>query len=68
MEGRRILIVANQTAAGAHVRRIVHQRMAEGPCSFLLLVPATAPAGKWTWTEAEATESARRRMQEALKG
>jgi hypothetical protein len=68
MEPRRILIVANQTAPSAHLKRIVRRRVEEGPCSFMLLVPATAPARKWTWTEAEATELATVRMQEALAG
>ncbi len=65
---RRILIVANQTAPGAHLRDLVRRRMAEGPCTFTLVVPATAPHGKWTWTEEEAVEAAHQQMQEALAG
>jgi hypothetical protein len=68
MEARRILIVANQTAPGTHLKHIVRQRMAEGPCTFMLLVPAIPPSGKWTWTDAEAGALAQRRMQEALAG
>lgn len=66
MDTRRILIVANQTAAGAHVSRIVQQRIAEGPCSFVLLVPATPPSDRLTWTEEDATRVAATRMVEAL--
>jgi hypothetical protein len=68
MESRRILIVANQTAPGGHLKDIVRQRMAEGPCTFTLLVPATAPPGKWTFTEAETGALAQRRMEAALAG
>lgn len=68
MDTRRILIVANQTAPGPHLKQIVGRRIAEGPCAFVLLVPATPPRGKWTWTDAEAIDLAQRRMQEALVG
>ena len=36
----RILIVANQTAAGQHLIDAVLKRRAEGECEFTLLVPA----------------------------
>lgn len=68
MANRRILIVANQTAAGSHLKRIVAERVKEGPCTFTLVVPATPPAGTLTWTDAEATELATRRMDQALAG
>lgn len=68
MAAKRILIVANQTAAGAHLKSAVSERMKEGPCSFTLLVPATPPAGTLTWTEEDATLLAERRMKEALDG
>ena len=68
MEARRILIVANQTAPGPHLKRMVRERMAEGPCTFMLLVPATPPPGKWTWTDAEAADLAQGRMRDALAG
>lgn len=67
-EHRHILIVANRTAAGSHLKRLVRQRMAEGPCSFTLLVPATAPTGKLIWTDAEVEAEAERRMHEAVAG
>ena len=68
MGTRRILIVANQTAAGSHLRSLVRKRLAEGSCDFTLLVPATPPTGTLTWTDEEATELAGKRMAEALKG
>jgi hypothetical protein len=42
--------------------------MAEGPCRFTLLVPATAPAGQSLWTEGEAHAVAEERLNEALAG
>lgn len=40
----RVLVVANQTVAGAELLQAIEQRMSEGPCEFTLLVPATARA------------------------
>ncbi|MDQ3986230.1 MAG: hypothetical protein M3280_06995 [Actinomycetota bacterium] len=68
MQARRILIVANQTAPGSHLKDIVRQRMDESPCTFVLLVPATPPRGKWISTDAEAIELAQQQMQRALEG
>jgi hypothetical protein len=65
---RRILIVANQTAPGGHLREIVRKRCAEGPCRFLLLVPATEPHRGWTGVDARVREDAERRMRQALDG
>lgn len=62
------MIVANQTAPGPHLKEIVAERKAQGPCSFLLLVPVTPPKGTWTFTDDEALELASARMQEALAG
>jgi hypothetical protein len=68
MESRRILIVANQTAPGAHLKEIARERIEEGPCTFVLLVPATPPQSGWTWTDEEAFAMAEQQMQEALSG
>ena len=68
MDAKRILIVANQTAAGKHLRRVVAERIKGGPCSFTLLVPATPPPGTLTWTDEDATKLAEQRMHEALEG
>ena len=68
MAEQRILIVANQTAAGEHLKSLVKERIEAGPCSFTLLVPATPPAGTMTWTDEEATNLAHQRMDQALEG
>ena len=68
METRKILIVANQTAPGPHLKQIVAERMEEGPCTFVLLVPATPPKGTWTFTDDEVEAGARNQMQMALEG
>ena len=68
MEPRSILIVANQTAAGAHLKALVRARMDVGPCRFTLLVPATPPGDHMTWTEGEAYALAEQRLAEALTG
>lgn len=68
MEARRILIVANQTAPGPHLKELVTERMTHGPCEFVLLVPAAPPKGTWTFTDDEMLELARERMQQALAG
>ncbi len=67
MESRHILIVANQTAGGEHLKKEVRRRIEEGPCRFTLLVPATAPQGPATWDEGDAFQLADRRMQAALE-
>lgn len=42
---RHVLVVANQTLGGDELLDRVRARMAEGPCDFSILVPASAPAG-----------------------
>ncbi len=39
-----VLVVANQTVTGSDLLESIKARMAEGPCQFTLLVPATARA------------------------
>jgi hypothetical protein len=68
MEPRRVLIVANQTAAGEHLVRAVRHRMQGDPCRFTLLVPASPPPNTATWTEGEARALANERMEHALRG
>ena len=68
MEQRSILVVANQTAGSAHLKALVHDRMAAGPCRFTLLVPATPPNEHLTWTEGEARALAEARLADALAG
>ena len=46
----RILVVANQTLGDDALLQLIQDRMAQGPCEFTLLVPATARA-HWSPTE-----------------
>jgi len=66
MEPRRILLVANQTAGGPALKGEIRMRMADGPCAFMLVVPATPPSEHATWEEGEARDIARRRMEKAV--
>ena len=66
MEPRRILLVANQTAGGPELKGEIRRRMADGPCVFMLVVPATPPSQHVTWEEGEARDIARRRMEKAV--
>jgi hypothetical protein len=68
VDEKRILIVANQTAAGPHLREAVRKRMSEGPCRFTLLVPATPPREHISWTDEEAYELAGKRLGQAMEG
>jgi hypothetical protein len=63
---RKVLVVANQTACGAELLREIRRRMQAGPCTFTLVVPATAPQDHATWTEGEAHDVARARMEDAV--
>jgi hypothetical protein len=63
---RRYLLVANQTLGGEHLVERVRHLMAEGPCRFHVLVPATPSAEQLTWTEGEATAIAQHRLDRAL--
>lgn len=67
-EERRILIIANRTAAEPHLQEVVRDRLRDGPCKFTLLVPVGPPPGGWTWTEEEASNEARRRLDDAVAG
>jgi hypothetical protein len=67
VEPARVLIVANQTAGGPHLKAVVRARMQKGPCRFTLLVPATPPDERF-WTEGEARALAQQRMEQALAG
>ena len=63
---RRYLVVANQTLGGEHLTEKVRQCLAEGPCSFHLLVPASPPSDH-AWTEGEARAIAAERLARALE-
>ena len=47
---RRILIVANRTAATPLLMDAVRKRAAEGPCTFTLLIPNEPRKGGADWT------------------
>jgi hypothetical protein len=65
---RRYLVVANQTLGGQHLIEKVRQCVAEGPCHFHCLVPAThSEENVLTWTEGEATAVAQVRLDRALE-
>jgi hypothetical protein len=63
---RRYLVVANQTLGGEHLTMKVKELLAEGPCRFHVLVPATAPKDHAVYTEGEAEAIAHRRLEDAL--
>jgi hypothetical protein len=64
---RRILIVANLTLGGPHLLEAVRERMADGPCSFHVLVPSSHAAMSGSWTEDEARTDAEERMEQMLR-
>jgi hypothetical protein len=64
---KRVLVVANQTAGGEHLKHEVMRRIKEGPHRFTLLVPATKPSGTMTWTDGEAHAQAEKRMKHAVE-
>jgi hypothetical protein len=64
---KRVLIVANETAGGTHLRDEVSRLIGEGADRFTLLVPATRPRKTLTWTEGTAHALATERMNRALE-
>ena len=56
---RSYLVVANQTLGGEHLIQRVRQCLAEGPCRYHIVVPATPQGELLTWTEGRST---RRRL------
>ena len=64
VQGRRILIVANQTVGSAQLIEEVRRRIAAGACEFAMLAPAV-DARLSRRTEGEAREDQRRRVEEA---
>ena len=63
---QRYLVVANQTLGGEHLIERVRQLMADGPCRFHIVVPATPPGEQFTWIEGEGEAVARQRLDLAL--
>jgi hypothetical protein len=64
---RRYLVVANQTLGGKHLIERIRHFLADGPCEFHIVVPATPPGDHLVWTEGEATAIAQTRLDRALK-
>lgn len=63
---RRYLVVANQTLGGPQLILKIREALAQGPCAFHFLVPATPPQDHATWTEGEAGALAGERLDSAL--
>lgn len=61
----RYLVVAHRTLGGDHLLDHVRGLMAEGDCSFHLLVPATHPTDR-AWSDASARAAAAERLEEGL--
>jgi hypothetical protein len=64
---RRYLVVANQTLGGERLFAELRARVAEGPCSFHLVVPATHPHEEANHIERHARDQARQRLDEVLE-
>ena len=61
----RCLVVANKTLLSDELLSSVQNRMAERPCEFHVLVPASHP---WrAWSEGSVRAAARERLQEGLE-
>jgi hypothetical protein len=64
---RRILVVANRTLCEQHLLDELRRRKEAGPVTFHLLVPASHPTGAWTWSETQAEQEARARLDDLLE-
>jgi hypothetical protein len=62
----RYLIVANQTLSGEQLVDEVRRLLAEGPCSFHVVVPATHSKDQAFYTEGGAHAIAEKRLEAAL--
>ena len=62
---RRVLILANRTAGGAHLVAAVRERIAAGPCEFVLLAPAVEAHPRAAREEGAARDEAQRRLDAA---
>jgi hypothetical protein len=63
----RYLIVANQTLSGGQLVDEVRRLLAEGPCSFHVVVPATHTRDQAFYTEGGAQAVAEKRLGAALE-
>lgn len=63
---KRYLVIANQTLGGEALMNRIRAAVAEGPCSFHLVVPATPPRDHLTWEEGDARARAQERLDDVL--
>jgi hypothetical protein len=63
----RYLIVANQTLCADQLMAQIRQRVAEGPCTFHVVVPATHTRDQAFYTEGACHAVAERRLETALE-
>jgi hypothetical protein len=59
---RSYLVVGNQTLAGPELAAALAERIAAGPSTFHVVVPATPVSGGLTWDEDEAQAAAQARL------
>ena len=64
---RTCLIVANQTLSGELLMERVRKLLAEGPCSFHVVVPATHTRDQAFYTEGASHAVAEKRLEAALE-
>ena len=62
---RRYLVVAHQTLGSAELHDALRDRLAQGPCSFHLVVPFLHGGAGALWTEGEARHLAGEHLEEA---
>jgi hypothetical protein len=63
---QRYLVVTNQTSGSTALFKRVRHCMAEGPCRFHVVVPATAVHDRHSYAPGDATTAARRNLDGAL--
>jgi hypothetical protein len=63
---RRYLVVANLTLGGQQLLEALRGKVAEGPCTFHVLVPAGTDPHGWSHDEASDVGRARERLDAAL--
>jgi hypothetical protein len=62
---RRYMVVAHQTLGSPELLDAMRDRLAEGPCTFHLVVPVLHGGQGLTWTEGKARTAAAERLEEA---
>jgi hypothetical protein len=64
---RRYLVVANLRVSGDGLAATIEQRLRAGPCTFHVVVPASADPHAMTWTEEEVMRLAGHRLDQAVR-